>query len=199
MRFVRQASTCGPEPPGGNLTQREAPEPPPGPTKGHRVRSGTSSKTAAGSAARGAESRRSARRPGRRGRVYIPPARCPVSRLRLGVALLTRRLVSISVSTIDNPANTPVLAVTALNSATRRQGTFAHAPPRSPPRSQSRPVRVSWPRLAATRCRPILRLDMFAEQSVMVAIRMRRRRAICGRLSGAVRFTFAGDGDQEDA
>jgi len=128
-----------------------------------------------------------------------PPVRCPVSRLRLGVAFLTGRLVSIPVSAIDNPANTPVLAVTALNSATRRQGTFAHAPPRSPPRSQSRPVRVSWPRLAATRCRPILRLDMFAEQSVMVAIRMRRRRAICGRLSGAVRFTFAGDGDQEDA
>jgi hypothetical protein len=40
---------------------------------------------------------------------------------------------------------------------------------------------------------------MFAEQSVMVAIRMSRRRAICGRLSGAVLFTFAGDGDQEDA
>jgi len=51
-----------------------------------------------------------------------PRARYTVSRLRLGVAFLTRRLVSISVSTIDNPDYTPILRVTALNSATRRKG-----------------------------------------------------------------------------
>jgi len=82
-----------------------------------------------------------------------PPARCPVSPLRLGVAFLTRRLVSISVSTIDNPANTPILAVTTLNSATRRQGKFAlmrrHDRRRGVSRDPSGSRGQGWPLLDA--------------------------------------------------